>query len=65
MARLSTSPIVDIAKKAGVPRIDGEAKAAMADVVESYLSDKFTKAAAALNASGKKTMGLELLKALF
>lgn len=65
MARLSTSPLIDIAKKAGVDRIDGEAKAAMADVVESFLADKFKKANAALNASGKKTLGLELLKALF
>jgi histone H3/H4 len=65
MARLSTSPLIAVAKKAGVERIDGEAKAAIADVVESFLSGKFAKAASALNASGKKTLGLELLKALF
>ena len=65
MARLATSPLVDIAKKAGVERIDGEAKAALADVVEEYLSAKFKKASAVLSASGRKTMGLELVKALF
>ena len=64
MARIALSPLVDIAKKAGIDRIDGEAKAGMAEVVEDFLTAKFKKAAAALNASGKKTLGLELLKAL-